>query len=91
MTKSEQVIKALAEASGVSAKDVGKTLEALAGAIDRLSPGDRLKIPHVGVVSCQSRAARTVTNPRSGEPVFVPADMVRKISLANDIRTRKAQ
>lgn len=76
MTKSE-LIKAVAASAALPARDVETVLSALAEvASAALVTGNDVTIPDLVKLKTKIRAARTSRNPRTGEPVQVPAKTV---------------
>jgi DNA-binding protein HU-beta len=48
--------------------------------------GDTVTFPNVGKLSCRVQAARTARNPRTGEPVKVPAKVAVKFAVATHLK-----
>ena len=73
MNKNE-LISAVAEASGVSKKDTAAVLDALLAKItDAAANGDKVQLIGFGTFETREHGERTSRNPRTGEPVKVPA------------------
>lgn len=72
------LISNIAEACGdVSRSEVERILEALGGvASTALQNGEDLNLPGLGRFGTKQRAARTARNPRTGEPIQIPAKRV---------------
>ena len=73
MNKNE-LIAAVAEASGVSKKDTTAVIDALLAKIpDAVAEGDKVQLIGFGTFETREHGERTSRNPRTGEPVTVPA------------------
>ena len=73
MNKSE-LVEVIAQKSRLTKKDCEAALNALIAAItDSLKSGDRVTLVGFGVFEVKQRAARTARNPKTNEPVAIPA------------------
>lgn len=54
--------------------------------IDSLKEGQEVSIAGLGIFSAKERAARTARNPRTGEPIQVPAMRVPKFRAAKALK-----
>lgn len=73
MNKTE-LITVMAETSGLSKKDCDATLAAFIATIETaLKSGDKVQLVGFGSFEVKERAARTGRNPRTKEPVEIPA------------------
>lgn len=73
MNKSE-LVTAMAEESGLSKKKCEDALDAFVTAIgDVLKSGEKVKLLGFGTFEVKGRAARIGRNPRTKEPVDIPA------------------
>ena len=73
MTKTD-LIAAIAENAGLTKKDAAAAVNAALGAVEgALASGEKVQLPGFGTLEVKSRAARTGKNPRTGEPVAIPA------------------
>ncbi|MCI5108657.1 MAG: HU family DNA-binding protein [Candidatus Pacebacteria bacterium] len=54
--------------------------------IDSLKQGEEVSIAGLGIFSAKERAARTARNPRTGEPIQVPAMRVPKFRAAKALK-----
>ena len=80
MNKGE-LIEALAESWDVPKAQAGRQVEALLDLVVKtLNKGQKVSITGFGTFSVTKRAARKARNPRTGEPVKVPAAKVPKFS-----------
>lgn len=73
MNKNE-LITAMAEASGLPKKDCETALNAFTGVVENaLKAEDKVQLVGFGSFEVKARAARTGRNPRTKEPVEIPA------------------
>ena len=73
MNKTE-LIAAIAEKAGLSKKDSEKALVAMIGAItEELQKGGKVQMIGFGSFETRNRAARKGRNPKTNEPISVPA------------------
>ena len=73
MTKTE-LISAIAAKSGLSKKDSEKALAATIDAISgALKNGDKVQLVGFGIFDVKNRAARIGRNPKTKEPINIPA------------------
>jgi len=54
--------------------------------VDTLKTGEEVSIAGLGIFSAKMRAARTARNPRTGEPIQVPAMRVPKFRAAKALK-----
>ncbi|MFC4678689.1 HU family DNA-binding protein [Desulfovibrio legallii] len=84
MTKAE-LVKLYAEATQLPVGDAGECLERLGDIVAaELLGGGSVPLPGVGKLVIKARAARTGRNPRTGEPVDIPARQALGVSLSKD-------
>jgi len=68
------LIDAVAERTGLAKSDAARAVEALLGTItEALQRGETVAVSGFGSFVTKVRAARTGRNPRTGEPVAIPA------------------
>ena len=68
------LIEAVAERTGLAKSDAARAVEALLGTItETLQKGDPVALAGFGTFVAKVRAARTGRNPRTGEPIAIPA------------------
>lgn len=85
MNKSE-LVDAIAEKSGLSKADAKKALDAFTGTVsETLQKGDKIALVGFGSFSVSERAARTGKNPKTGQPIEIPAKKVVKFKAGNDL------
>jgi DNA-binding protein HU-beta len=76
VNKTELVSK-VAEVTGVTKKDTEKVISGFIDVVqDALSQGDTVAILGFGTFLARERAAREGRNPRTGEPIQIPAAKV---------------
>ena len=73
MNKSE-LVNAMSVKSRLSKKDCEAAMDAFIATIkDALNNGEKVQLVGFGAFEVKDRAARTVRNPRTNEPVIIPA------------------
>jgi DNA-binding protein HU-beta len=78
MTREGMVAK-LAEETGIMKKDIQRILDTLPGLIrSEVEETGSMRYSGLGTFSLVKRAARQGRNPRSGEPITIPAKMFVK-------------
>ena len=88
MTKAELVAKIAAEA-GVKKSEAERCVNAFVNALsEALEKGERIAIPGLGVFNVRERKARKGRNPRTGEPMEIPARKVVVFSAAKALKER---
>ncbi len=91
MNKTDLVAE-VAKRTGISKKDaesaVGAALDAIA---DTLAAGDKVQIVGFGSFETRTRAARTGLNPRTREPVEIPASTVPLFKPGKALKDKVAQ
>lgn len=71
------LIEAAAKSSGLSKKDTGAALTAIIDEITHaMKTGDKVQLVGFGTFEPRKRAARMGKNPKTGEPVQIPATTV---------------
>ena len=87
MTKSD-LVDAIAERAGITKRDAHAALEATLGAIsDELAGGGSVTLTGFGTFKVSGRAARKGVNPRTGEPVAIPAARVPRFSAGSSLKS----
>jgi len=72
---------------GGTKADSERVVEAIINAItESLKKGEDVSIAGLGIFSAKMRAARTARNPRTGEPIQVPAMKVPKFRAAKALK-----
>lgn len=87
MTKVE-IGKALAaKVDGMTQKDAGVVFDALAEVnTEALVKGEEIIVPGVGKIVISKRAAREGRNPKTGEPIAIPATKTVKLKAGKAIK-----
>ncbi|CAI4030194.1 MAG TPA: HU family DNA-binding protein [Nitrospiraceae bacterium] len=86
MTKEELIAKMSASA-GITKVAAGTALEAFTAAVSAsLKKGQRVSLVNFGTFSVSKRKARTGRNPRTGEPLKIPAARVPKFSAGKELK-----
>lgn len=76
MNKAE-LIDAVAEGADISKADATRAVDAVVEQItNALKSGDQVTLIGFGTFAVKDRAARTGRNPRTGEPIDIPASKV---------------
>lgn len=85
MNKSE-LVKAIAEESGLSQAASKKALEATVEAIAKaIKEGDKVALVGFGTFSVVKRAARNGVNPSTGQKIKIAAKQVAKFKPASNL------
>jgi DNA-binding protein HU-beta len=75
------------ETVGGTKADAERAVDALfSTVVDTLKGGGEVSVAGFGVFSAKERAARTARNPRTGEPIQVPAMRVPKFRAAKALK-----
>ncbi|MFC1645022.1 HU family DNA-binding protein [Patescibacteria group bacterium] len=83
----EMLVDALANATGLSKKDVASVIEALTDKItEELKKGKKVTFTGFGVFKTSDRAARTGRNPQTGESIQIPAMTVPKFTAGKALK-----
>ena len=86
MTKSQLVTK-LAEAGGVSRKQMDEILNGLVDTIVKsVKKGESVKIPGLGIFRLRKMKARMGRNPQTGEAIKIPARKKVGFSVAKTFK-----
>jgi DNA-binding protein HU-beta len=86
MTKADLVSR-IAEQSGISKKAASMALDSVISAIhDVLKSGDKIRLTDLGSFSVVDRQARQGVNPRTGDPIKIPACKAPKFTAAKALR-----
>ena len=89
MTKSE-IINHLAEKGGLPKKQVAELLDELAQLAYKEAPNG-FPVPGLGKLVVVDRAARMGRNPKTGEPLQIPAKRALKFRLAKEAKDAVAK
>ena len=81
------IINKVHDALGGTKVDAEKSVETMIDTIvESLKAGDEVSIAGLGIFSAKMRNARTARNPRTGEPIEVPAMRVPKFRAAKALK-----
>lgn len=81
MNKGE-LVDAMADASGLSKSEAERALNAFIDSVQgAVAKGDKVTLPGFGAFAPTQRSARIGRNPRTGEPVNIPASKSAKFSV----------
>ena len=85
--KKVELINHVAESASLSKADAGAAVDAvLSGISGALSSGDSVSLVGFGTFSVTARAARTARNPRTGDPIQVPASKAPKFKAGKGLK-----
>ena len=88
MNKSELIEKVAGQA-GLTKSDAEKAVNSFITVIESaVAANDKVTLPGFGAWSRTQRAARTGRNPRTGEPVQIPASKAVKFSVGADFKKK---
>jgi DNA-binding protein HU-beta len=86
MTKSDLVAR-IAEDAGISKKAAVTALDSVILAIqEALRAGDKIRLTDLGSFSVVERQERQGVNPRTGQPIKIPATRAPKFSAAKALK-----
>ena len=81
------LVSAVAEASGLSKTDAGKAVEATFDAVTKaLKKGDEVRLVGFGTFAVAKRKASTGRNPRTGEEMKIPASNQPKFKAGKALK-----
>jgi len=81
------IINKVHEELGITKVDAEKAVETVMSCIvDTLATGQEVSLAGLGIFSAKMRNARTARNPRTGEPIEVPAMRVPKFRAAKALK-----
>jgi DNA-binding protein HU-beta len=88
VNKSELIDKVAGEA-GIAKSDAEKAINAFISVVQSaVAADDKVMLPGFGAWSRSQRSARTGRNPRTGEPVAIPASKAVKFSVGADFKKK---
>jgi len=83
----QALAEAIHEKIGGTKADAERAVEVIVESIvNTLKSGEEVSIAGLGIFSPKARAARTARNPRTGEPIQVPAMTVPKFRAAKALK-----
>ncbi len=81
------LVAAVADASGISKADAGKAVEATFDAVTKaLKKGDEVRLVGFGTFAVAKRKASTGRNPRTGEEMKIPASNQPKFKAGKALK-----
>jgi len=81
------IVDKVHEVLGGTKADAERVVETVFGSIStELTAGEDVSVAGFGIFSAKMRAARTARNPRTGEPIQVPAMRVPKFKAAKALK-----
>jgi DNA-binding protein HU-beta len=81
------LISAVTSTSGTSKADAAKAVDAVCNVItDALSRGEEVRLTGFGSFSVANRSARVGRNPRTGEPINIPASRQPKFKAGKQLK-----
>lgn len=87
MTKEELIAK-MAASAGVTKVAAGNALDAFTDAVtSSLKKGKRVSLVNFGTFMIGKRKARTGRNPRTGDPLRIPATKVARFSAGKGLKS----
>lgn len=86
MNKTE-LVAVVAEKASMTKKDAGAALEATLNVIaDAMANGDKVQLVGFGTFETKQRGERNGKNPRTGEPVKIPAVTVPSFKAGKNLK-----
>lgn len=83
----QDLIKSLSEKSGVSQKEAGAVLEAFIESVtETLKAKDKIVLTGFGIFEAAERAARTGRNPKTGEEIKIPANIIPRFKPGKTLK-----
>ncbi|NKB16770.1 MAG: HU family DNA-binding protein [Sphingomonadales bacterium] len=83
----QELIAAVADASGLSRADAGKAVEGVFDSITKaLKKGDEVRLVGFGTFATQKRKASTGRNPRTGETMKISASTQPKFKAGKGLK-----
>jgi nucleoid DNA-binding protein len=91
MTKAD-IVDEIAEKTGLTKKDVADTVDEFLHAVCKaLSVGKHIEIRGFGTFKVKDRKSRVARNPRTGDPVNVPARKVPVFKVSKELKEMVSQ
>ncbi|MBR7151424.1 MAG: HU family DNA-binding protein [Clostridia bacterium] len=87
--KKTQLIDKAAQTSGLTKKDTALALDAILAAIgEAVAAGETVQIPGFGTWTVKAQAARTGRNPKTNEPIEIPASKRVTFSASKTLKDK---
>jgi integration host factor subunit beta len=88
MTKAD-LVESIAQTTGLSKKDTNVVVNGILENISRaLSDGDKVELRGFGSFKVKQRRSRRARNPRTGNPVDVPAKLIPYFKASNELKDK---
>ena len=88
MAGKADMVSTIAEQAGISKKEAQAAYDAFVSYIsDTCQRGDRCAVPGLGSFSVSERKARTGRNPRTNQPINIPASKNVRFKAGKDLRS----
>ena len=88
MAGKADIVNAIAEQAGISKKEATAAFDAFVGYIsDSCGRGERCAVPGLGSFAVSERKSRQGRNPRTNEPMTIPASKNVRFKAGKDLRT----
>ena len=85
----KELIAEIAERTGVTKKDAGKTLDTVIEIVEKtLSKGEVVRLLGFGTFMVASRKARKGVNPRTKKPITIPGGKVPKFVPGKELKEK---
>lgn len=89
MMNKKELVKAVAQKLDITQKEVAGVVDAVLESIaEALKTGEEIKLTGFGKWTVVERAARQAHNPKTGEPVLVPAKKAVRFKPAKDLKEK---
>ena len=86
-TNKASLVSTIQETANVTKADAERVMDALINEVTKsLKAGGQVSIAGLGIFDTRIRKARTARNPRTGEPIEVPAMRVPKFRAAKALK-----
>ncbi len=81
------LVAAVAAGTGISKSDGAHAVDAMLNSISgALKDGDEVRLPGFGTFSVRQRKASEGRNPRTGEPIQIPASKIPKFKAGKSLK-----
>jgi DNA-binding protein HU-beta len=81
------LVSAIAASTGISKSDGAHAVDAILNSIaGALKDGDEVRLPGFGTFSVRQRKASEGRNPRTGEPIQIPASKIPKFKAGKSLK-----
>ena len=87
------ILEILKEKTNISKKDIETVLDALAITINSevLQGGHEIRLKDIGTFKQKKNAARTGRNPRTGEPLAIPASTTVSLTISSALKVKETK